>query len=162
MTFFKTHSQLFLHFQHSPNLDPKYLFKKKVPRPNRCRMSLPFLHRHMSLIPPLRHLDSHFSYHAKGPSMSCDRQRQKSEFHMTFFKTHSQLFLHFQHSPNLDPKYLFKKKVPRPNRCRMSLPFLHRHMSLIPPLRHLDSHFSYHAKGPSMSCDRQRQKSESA
>src|SRR4029077_7962388 len=81
---------------------------------------------------------------------------------MTFFKTHSQLFLHFQHSPNLDPKYLFKKKVPRPNRCRMFLPFLHRHMSLIPPLRHLDSHFSYRAKGPSMSCDRQRQKSESA
>ena len=34
-------------------------------------------------------------------------------------------FLHFQHSPNLDPKYLFKKKVPRPNMFRIRLPFFH-------------------------------------
>ena len=87
-------------------------------------MSLPFLHRHTSLTPSLRHLDSNFSYRSKGPSMSCARQRQKSvstqhfscdrqrrkSVSTTFFKTHSQLFLYFRHSPNLDPKYLFQKK----------------------------------------------------
>ena len=71
---------------------------------------------------------SHFSYHIR--VHQCHVTTAKVGVRMTFFKTHSQLFLSFQH----------------------------RHMSLTPPLRHLDSHFSYCA----MSCDRQRQKSESA
>src|SRR4029077_1290334 len=49
-------------------------------------MSLPFLHRHMSLTPSLRHLDLNFSYRAKGLSMSCDSQRQKSESTQHFSK----------------------------------------------------------------------------
>ena len=33
----------------------------------------------------------------------------KVGIHMTFFKAHSQLFLHFYHSPHLDPKIPFQK-----------------------------------------------------
>ena len=77
--------------------------------------------------PSLRHLDSNFSDRAKGLSMSCDRQRQKSESAQhSFFKTHSQLFLYFRHSQNFGSKTPFSKnKFLGPIDVVCPLPFLH-------------------------------------
>ena len=70
------------------------------------------------------HLDSHFSSRAKGPSMSCDRQRPKYE---SAFKT----FFALSTFAKLGPKMPFqKKKFLGPNLCCMPLSFLHRHIDL--------------------------------
>ena len=111
---------------------------------------------HAPHIPSSRHLDSHFSYAAKGLSMSCNRQRPESELPKIFHNALPTFFAPLSTFAKLGPKIPFQKKVHRPNLCRLPLPFLHGHMSLTPRLRYLDSNFSYRAKGPSMSCDRQR------